>query len=136
MMNLIEEFGQYAGKIWHTLNTDGPLSETKLLDKTMLDEKKLKAAIGWLARENKICKNGTVYKLGETNLAPKIGNDAGKLWTVLTTKKEIDISTISKVTRIKEQDAYSALGWLAREDKIETRIISTPKDKKIKIKLK
>jgi len=118
------------------LNTQGPLSETKLLDKTMIDEKNFQAAIGWLARENKVCKNGTVYKLGETNLTPKIGNTAGKLWTVLQTKKEIDISSIAKVTHIKEQDAYSALGWLAREDKIETRIITTPKDTKIKIKLK
>jgi len=136
MMNLVEEFGLYAGKIWETLNTEGPLSETKLLDKTMLDEKQFRAAIGWLARENKICKNGTVYKLGETNLTPKIGSDAGKLWSILTMKKELDISAVAKMAKVQERDAYCALGWLAREDKIETKVVPTPKENKIKIKLK
>ena len=135
-MNLVEEFGLYAGKIWETLNTEGPLSETKLLDKTMLDEKQFRAAIGWLARENKICKNGTVYKLGETNLTPKIGSDAGKLWSILTMKKELDISAVAKMAKVQERDAYCALGWLAREDKIETKVVPTPKENKIKIKLK
>ena len=136
MANLIEEFGFNAGKIWQTLDTQGPLSEKKLLEKTTLDENQLRAAIGWLARENKVCKNGTVYKLGETNLAPTIGSDAGKLWSILTMKKEVDVSSIAKVTKIKEYDAYSALGWLAREDKIQINIVPTPKENKVRIKLK
>ena len=136
MANIIEEFGLYAGKIWETLNEQGPLSESKLLTRTMLEEKQFRAAIGWLARENKICKNGTVYKLGETNLTPKIGADAGKLWSVLTMKKEIDISSVAKLAKIREQDAYYALGWLAREDKIETKVVPTPKENKIRVKLK
>ena len=136
MPNLVEEFGYNAGKIWDTLNTQGPLSETKLLSKTMLDERQLHAAIGWLARENKICKNGTIYKLGQTNLTNKIGADAGKLWNALNTKKEADMSSVAKMAKIQERDAYTALGWLARENKIDTYIITTPKEKKIKIKLK
>jgi len=136
MANLLEELGHNAGKIWITLHEHGPLSETKLLSQTMLETPQFHAAVGWLARENKICKNGSVYKLGTTNLTPKIGNDAGKLWTVLATKKELDFSSLGKTAKIRQQDAYSALGWLARENKIETKIVTTPKEHKIKIKLK
>jgi len=118
MRSIIEECGQNAGKIWEVLDEHGPLIEPNLIRYTRLAQSGIDAAVGWLARENKICKDGTVYKLGETNLAAKIGGDAGKLWKALETWGEVDISSIAKLTRIEEKDAYRALGWLAREDKL------------------
>ncbi|MEM4259066.1 MAG: winged helix-turn-helix domain-containing protein [Candidatus Thermoplasmatota archaeon] len=119
MKNIIDDFGKSAGKIWQTLNENGPLTESKLLKMTRLSEEKFYAAVGWLARENKICKNGSRYQLGDTNLTPKIGTDAGKVWTTLSTNTNIDVSSIADLAEIDERDAYSALGWLAREDKIQ-----------------
>lgn len=121
MSNIIEKFGQNAGKIWTTLNVYGSLSKTFLIKKTRLKENDFYAGIGWLARENKICKDGSTYKLGETNLTSKIGEDAGEIWKTLHTLEEVDISSIAKLARIEEKDAYSAVGWLAREDKIQVK---------------
>lgn len=121
-MTPLTQFGENAGKVWEALNCKGPLSETKLLTMTMLDERELQAAIGWLARENKICKNGTVYKLGQTNLTPKIGNDAGKLWGVLQQKGETDVQTLARLAHMDVTETFSALGWLAREEKIATKV--------------
>ena len=55
MKKLIDEFGWNAGKVWKTLGTKGPLKEEALLQTTKLSEDELWTAIGWLARENKIC---------------------------------------------------------------------------------
>lgn len=130
-LSMIDEFGRNAGKLWSILNTQGPLSETKLMNTTMLNENALYAAIGWLARENKVRKDIFVYKIGETNLTNKIGDDAGKIWSVLVNQKEIDIpavgKTLSDTTKMDEKDVYAALGWLAREGKIETKSILRPK---------
>lgn len=118
MKNVINNFGRNAGKIWTTLNVYGPLSKNILIIKTRLKENDFHAGLGWLARENKIYKNGSKYELKETNLTDKIGGDAGKVWNVLNSQGIIDVSTITKITQINKRDAYSALGWLAREDKI------------------
>ena len=72
-----------------TLDTHGSLTQTNLMKKTKLKDDEFYAAIGWLARENKICKDGTTYKLGETNLTDKIGGDASKIWTVIHTCGDI-----------------------------------------------
>ena len=56
MINIIEEFGRNAGELWKTLNTHGPLPETKLMENARLQEDEFYVAIGWLARENKVCK--------------------------------------------------------------------------------
>jgi len=120
-MKTMEEIGQNAGKIWKVLNLQGPLTESRLMNSTMLDENQFQAAIGWLARENKISKNGSFYRLGATNLTDKIGADAGKLWSTLAKNNEVDVSVIAKLAQLDEKDAYSALGWLAREDKVESK---------------
>lgn len=133
MPGLNEKFGRNAGKVWVALNTKGPLNETSLIKNTKLSENALYAAIGWLARENKIYKDGNLYKLGQTNLTNKIGLNAGKVWTTLCSEKEVDVSSISKNTQINLKDAYSALGWLAREDKVEG---TKPKTNQFKFKLK
>jgi hypothetical protein len=130
-IGLVEEVDRNAGKIWSILNTQGPLSETKLMNVTMLNENALYAAIGWLAREDKVRKDVFTYKLGGTNLTNKIGADAGKIWNIITNYKEIDISSIGKTlaenAKINEKEVYAALGWLAREGKIETKNIIRPK---------
>lgn len=135
MRKLTESFGINAGKVWVTLNTSGQLTETTLLKNTRLTTNDLYAAVGWLARENKIFKNGPYYKLGETNLTNKIGEDAGKIWKILENQKEIDISSIAKITNLKIRDAYSAIGWLARENKIDLQKFPA-NSHEIKVKIK
>ena len=135
MKRLEDEFGKNAGKVWQVINNHGTLGEIELRKTTKLDEKRLNTAIGWLARENKICKHNNLYYIGETNLTDKIGVNAGKVWNTLNEWGEIDISTIVKFSHIEERDAYYALGWLAREDKIQANIPKT-KNSKIKFKLK
>ena len=47
--------------------------------------------------------------------------------------KEVDISKIPNFTEIRQSDIYSALGWLARENKIEA-MAPLPKEYQIKFK--
>jgi len=137
MSPIIAEFGQNAGKVWQVLNEKGPLSEIKLINTTFLNEHQLCAAVGWLARENKICRNGTVYKIGGTNLEGKIGFDAGKIWTVLSQQQtDVDISSLVRLTRIDVKDVYSAIGWLARENKIDAKNVMKQKNPQLKVSLK
>jgi hypothetical protein len=137
MTTIIEEFGQNAGKIWQALSEKGPLSETKLVNSTFLNEHQLRTAVGWLARENKICRNGSVYKLGETNLIEKVGKDAGKVWAALSKRQtEVDIYSLARLTKIGVNDVYTAVGWLAREDKIDVKTAVKQKNKQLKIGLK
>ncbi len=137
MTTIVEEFGQNAGKVWEALNKKGPLSQTKLITTTVLDEHQLQTAIGWLARENKVCRHGTVYKLGSTNLVEKIGADAGKIWNTLSKKQtDVDVSSLTRLTKIGVNDVYTALGWLARENKIEVKGDQKQKNQQIKVMLK
>jgi hypothetical protein len=133
MINIVEEFGRNAGKVWETLRTHGPLTETKLMNITKLKEHEFYTAVGWLARENKIYREGTVYKLGTTNLTSKIGENAGKIFTTLESMNEVDVSDIPNLVDIEPRDAHSALGWLARENKIEA-MVPIPKEFPIKFK--
>jgi len=120
MINVVDEFGLNAGRVWNTLNKCGPLSENRLMEETSLRKNELFAAIGWLSRENKIRKDGELFRLDETNLTIKIGGNAGKIWKLLSSiEEEVDSNNISKLLKIDIKDTYSALGWLAREGKIE-----------------
>ena len=136
MKNILEEFGINAGKIWEMLNSQGPLTEARLMQTTRLSDDEFYSAIGWLARENKICKDGMTYKLGETNLTDRIGANAGKIWTVLSSQKEVDITSIGPLAQIDKRDAFCALGWLARENKIEPKLIPRARTTQIKIALR
>ena len=122
MNEIMKSFGHNAGKLWETLNAEGPQVQTKLMNKTKLREDEFYGAIGWLARENKIFRDKRTYKIGETNLTDKIGSDAGKVWGTLCRKNEVDISSISRLAKIEKRDCYTALGWLAREGKITAKI--------------
>lgn len=137
MNSVIDEFGQNAGKVWQMLYQKGPLSETKLMNFTLLADHQIHAAVGWLARENKICRNGTVYKIGGTNLVEQIGTDAGTIWGILSERnQEIDISALSKLTKINVNDVYSAVGWLARENKIDAITSAKQKNNHLKVRLR
>jgi hypothetical protein len=135
MGSIVEHFGQNAGKVWKVLNTHGSLTHTKLMTATRLKEDEFYAAIGWLAKENKICKDGRVYRLGWTNLTDKIGEDAGKLWSILDTWGEMDATYLPKLAGVDPEDVYSALGWLAREGKLDVKKVK-PKTPQIKYTLK
>lgn len=132
MRNIINNYGRTAGKIWKTLYEYGPLDEDNLIKKSRLNKNEFYTGVGWLARENKIFKNKNIYELRETNLTGKIGGAAGKVWNALYTTQNINVSSIAKISEITLKDAYSALGWLAREDKIKTKW----ENKHIKFELK
>lgn len=137
MSPIIDEFGKNAGIVWQTLNQKGPLSTTKLMNFTLLKEYQIQAAVGWLARENKICSNGSIYKIGDTNLVKQIGTDAGRILTVLSKQQgELGISSLSKLTKIHINDLYSAIGWLARENKIDAKMAIKQKNNYFRIWLK
>lgn len=54
----IERIGNNAGIVWRTLhNSEKEMSLTELTQATGLDPMEVVAAIGWLARENKIIIN-------------------------------------------------------------------------------
>lgn len=134
-MNIIESIEQSVSKVRKALDSKSSLSENKLIWGTKLDNNMLYGAVGWLARENKIYKENDTYRLGETNLTPKIGKDAGKVWRVLDTWGKVDIQSISRLARIDEKNVFSAIGWLAREGKIDGEIINE-KENKIKFWLR
>lgn len=48
-----------------------------------------------------------------------IGMAAGKIWEALSQKESATLSQIPKLIGEKDSLAYQALGWLAREGKIE-----------------
>ena len=126
MVVSIDSFGNSAGKVWELLNSEGPQTQKKIIDKTKLKENELYCAIGWLARENKISKENTKYLLGQTNLTDKIGKDAGMVWKILNMWGEVDLNSISRLAKISENDIFTAVGWLAREDKLFIK--KSPKD--------
>ncbi len=135
MESIVDNFGRNAGKVWMVLDKFGPLTQTRLKKTIGLNEKEFYAAIGWLAKENKIFLNDTTYSLGKTNLDCDIGEDAGKVWNVINTCEEIEATYIPKLASISEKDAYCALGWLAKEGKISAKKI-IPKKPQMKFRLK
>ena len=50
----------------------------------------------------------------------KIGTNAGSVWNALNEAvSAMNVKDLKKVTKLTEKDLYAALGWLARENKIE-----------------
>ena len=108
-----------AGKIWAALEGQRCLEKDKILKAAQLNENEFYVGIGWLARENKIFEEDEGhYGLGTTNLTSKIGIDAGRVWRVMDIWGEVNISTIGRLADMSEKEAYAALGWLAKENKI------------------
>jgi len=48
-----------------------------------------------------------------------IGTTAGVVWTALSTSGKMSVKELKKVTKIRaDKELFSALGWLAKEDKL------------------
>lgn len=57
-----------------------------------------------------------------------IGMNAGLVWNALNDAEAMGLKQLKKVTKLKEKELYAAIGWLARENKID--IQANPKDEK------
>lgn len=57
-----------------------------------------------------------------------IGTNAGTLWVALNATDACGIKQLKKITKLKEKEIFAALGWLAREGKIN--INPDPEDAK------
>ena len=49
----------------------------------------------------------------------KIGMNAGIVWRILDTHQSLSYDTIKKRCNLSDRDLNAAIGWLARENKIE-----------------
>jgi hypothetical protein len=122
MDNIEKLIGINAGKIWRALNFSGSLTVYQLKNEIKLSENEIFQAIGWLAKENKIYKDGEFYSLDNTNLSEKIQNNVDKIWNLFQNKK-INIIQLKNITKMNEENYHLALGWLAKEGKIEKELI-------------
>lgn len=61
-----DDIGQVAGEIWHRLDSDGHQSIAQLKKSISAPSDIVMAAVGWLAREDKVAfeKNGRSTKVG------------------------------------------------------------------------
>ncbi len=48
-----------------------------------------------------------------------IGANAGIIWNLLNNNQRWNISKLCKASGLTEKEIYTAIGWLARENKIE-----------------
>jgi Mn-dependent DtxR family transcriptional regulator len=48
-----------------------------------------------------------------------VGKTAGRVWELLKKNHEMTLSQLPKALKQKDTVVYQAVGWLAREDKIE-----------------
>ncbi len=49
----------------------------------------------------------------------QIGQTAGTIWDTLRSRQEVNLTQMPRVIKEKSPLVYQALGWLARENKIE-----------------
>ncbi|MCH5345468.1 MAG: winged helix-turn-helix domain-containing protein [Muribaculaceae bacterium] len=47
-----------------------------------------------------------------------IGTAAGLVWNALAEAEALGTKQIKKITKLKDKELYAALGWLAREGKV------------------
>ena len=125
MRDLTVKFGENAGKIWSALYEKKQLKFDEITEITKLNKNDFYTGIGWLAREDKIKQENNNYKLDNTNLDSKVGTNAGRVWKIIDIWGEVDITTMKRLSYMEEDEIYSALGWLAREDKIGIKNNST-----------
>ena len=119
MREVTTKFGESAGKIWAVLNEKGILHKDEIIEKSDLKEEDFHTGIGWLARENKISKiQENCFKIDNTNLEKEIGTHAGRVYKILDIWGDVDYTTIQRLSDLQDNEVRSALGWLAREDKI------------------
>ncbi len=49
----------------------------------------------------------------------KIGTNAGAVWNALSDGNTKTVKELKKTTKLTDKDMFAALGWLAREAKLE-----------------
>ena len=49
----------------------------------------------------------------------EIGTVAGEIWNLLNERSELSVSRVIAEINATQSTAYMALGWLAKEDKLE-----------------
>lgn len=47
-----------------------------------------------------------------------IGMNAGLVWNALNDAQAMGLKQLKKATKLKEKEMFAAIGWLARENKI------------------
>lgn len=57
-----------------------------------------------------------------------IGENAGLVYQALTTADALGVKQIKKISKLKDKEVYAAIGWLAREGKVN--LDSDPQDEK------
>lgn len=57
-----------------------------------------------------------------------IGTWAGQVWTALNEADVLGVKQIKKITKLKDKEVYAAIGWLARENKLDIQV--SPEDEK------
>ena len=57
-----------------------------------------------------------------------IGYNAGTIWVALNASDALGVKQLKKITKLRDKEMYTALGWLARENKIA--ITPDPEDPK------
>ncbi len=48
----------------------------------------------------------------------EIGAWAGLVWNALNEADTLGVKQLKKITKLKDKEVYAAIGWLAREDKL------------------
>lgn len=122
MINDIDQFGRNAGRIWDLLSAERALPIDKIMEKTHLRLYEVEISIGWLARENKIAYENGKYILRPTNLTDSIGTNAGVIWDTLENTGQASVHSLMKHSSLPTPEIYKAIGWLAREEKINLNL--------------
>lgn len=52
------------------------------------------------------------------DIAAKIGENAGKVWSALNSKSWVTIAQVIRETKLTRREIDTAMGWLAREGKL------------------
>lgn len=53
-----------------------------------------------------------------------IGDAAGKIWNYLDANGEASVSKVTKETGLNRNDVQRAIGWLAKEDKLNFEVVN------------
>jgi hypothetical protein len=52
------------------------------------------------------------------DVSTKFGESAGKIWDILNEKDRLNKDQLIEIAQLDEQELFTAIGWLARENKI------------------
>ncbi len=61
-------------------------------------------------------------EISYVNVNDFFGASAGKVWSALKENDVMNVLELSRKTKLKTTDVIGALGWLAREGKIKSKL--------------